>query len=126
MPIYWTIDSRAQLVTAVCEGEVSFDHTMAFLRAVRGANAVSYRKLYDGRAGTSSISEEEMLVISAEVRSHHEHGKVGALAIVASPEQTAPFGRLLGALAMADRPMKLFGNLARARHWLEELPSPPS
>lgn len=125
MPIYWTIDSRAQLVTARAEGEVSFDQAMAFLRAVLGASAISYRKLYDGRAGTSAMSEEELLVISAEVRSHHERGKVGALAIVADPGQTAPFGRLLGALAMADRPMKLFDDLARAQHWLEEQ-APPS
>ena len=89
-----------------------------------GADAVSYRKLFDGRTSTSSMSEQELLVIGAEVRSHHESGKVGALAIVADPDQTARFGRLLGALAMADRPMKLFDNLARARHWLEEQGSP--
>jgi hypothetical protein len=120
MPLYWTIDSRAQLVTAVAEGEVSLDEAMAFLRAVDGADAVSYRKLFDGRAGTSSMSEQELLVISAEVRAHHGRGKVGALAIVAGHDQTARFGRLLGALAMADRPMKLFDNLSRARSWLEE------
>lgn len=124
MPIYWTIDSRAGLVTAVAEGEVSLDDAMAFLTAVSGANATSYRKLFDGRAGTSSMSDQQLLVISAGVRSHHEQGKVGALAIVADPAQTAPFGRLLGALAMADRPMKLFDNIARARNWLEERAPP--
>lgn len=121
MSIYWTIDSRAQLVTATAEGDVSLDEVMVFLRAVAGADAISYRKLFDGHAATSSMSEQEMLVISAEVRSHHGlGGKVGALAIVADRDQTARFGRLLGALAMADRPMKLFDNLARARSWLEE------
>ena len=121
MPIYWTIDSRAQLVTAGAEGDVSLKEAMAFLRAVAGADAISYRKLFDGRAAGSSMSEQDLLVISAEVRTHHGLGsKVGALAIVADRDQTARFGRLLGALAMADRAMKLFDNLARARSWLDE------
>ena len=54
-----------------------------------------------------------------EIRSHHSLGKVGALAVVANPEQTKPFARVLGALALADRPMRLFDSPTRARHWLD-------
>lgn len=122
MPLHWIIDSRAELVTAVAEGEVTLADTMAFLRTLAGAKVVGYRKLFDGRAGTYAMTEQELLVITAEVRSHHDMGKVGALAIVAYPEQTEPFARVLGALALADRPMRLFDNPTRARNWLEAKP----
>lgn len=122
MPLYWIIDSRAKLVSAVAEGEVTLADAMAFLRTVAGAKVSGYRKLFDGRAGTSAMTAQELLVISAEIRSHHSVGKVGALAILAHPEQTEPFARVLGALALADRPMRLFDNPIRARSWLEAQP----
>ena len=119
MPLYWIIDSRAELVSAVAEGDVSLADSLAFLHALSGAKVTGYRKLFDGRAGISSMSAQELLVICAEIRSHHSLGKVGALAIVSNPDQTEPFARVLGALALADRPMRLFDNPTRARNWLE-------
>ncbi len=119
MPIHWIIDSRAELVSAVAEGDVSLGDAMAFLRTLSGAKVTGYRKLFDGRAGTSSMSAQELLMITAEIRSHHGLGKVGALAVVANPEQTEPFARVQGALALADRPMRLFDNPVRARNWLD-------
>lgn len=47
---------------------------------------------------------------------------MGALAIISQPEQTGPLARALGALALADRPMRLFDSTARARNWLEAQP----
>lgn len=122
MPLYWIIDSRAELVSAVAEGDVPLSDAMAFLRALSGAKVTGYRKLFDGRNGTSSMSAQELLVVTAEIRSHHSMGKIGALAIIANPDQTEPFARVLGALAMADRPMKLFDSPTRARNWLDAQP----
>ena len=119
MPLYWIIDSRAELVTATAEGDVSLAEAMAFLRTISGAKVTGYRKLFDGRAGTSSMTAQELLMITAEIRSHHSLGEVGALAIIANPDQTEPFARVLGALALADRPMRLFDSPTRARKWLD-------
>ena len=122
MPLHWIIDSRAELVSAVAEGDVPLDDAMAFLRTLSGARVTGYRKLFDGRNGTSSMSAQELLVICAEIRSHHSLGRVGALAVIANPDQTEPFARVLGALALADRPMRLFDNPTRARNWLDAQP----
>jgi hypothetical protein len=119
MPLHWIIDSRAELVSAVAEGDVSFADAMTFLRTLTGAKVTGYRKLFDGRSGASSMSAQELLMVCVEIRSHHSLGKVGALAVVPNPEQTEPFARVLGALALADRPMRLFDDPARARHWLD-------
>ena len=118
MPLYWIIDSRAELVSAEAEGDVSLAEAMAFLRTLSGAKIIGYRKLFDGRAGSSSMTAQELLMVTAEIRSHHDMGRVGALAIIANPEQTEPFARVLGALALADRPMRLFDSPTRARNWL--------
>ena len=122
MPLYWIIDSRTELISAVAEGDVAIGDAMTFLRALSGAKVTGYRKLFDGRAGTSSMNAQELLMICAEIRSHHSLGKVGALAVIANPEQTEPFARVLGALALADRPMRLFDSPTRARNWLDAQP----
>ncbi len=119
MPLHWIIDSRAAFLSVVAEGDVSLADALAFLRTLSGAHIAGYRKLFDGRDGTSSMSAQELLVICAEIRALHGLGKAGALAVVADPGQAEPFARLLGALAMADRPMKLFDNAERARNWLD-------
>ena len=45
---------------------------------------------------------------------------MGALALVATAEQTMIFARLLGALASAKRPIKLFDTPRQARNWIED------
>jgi hypothetical protein len=119
MPLYWTIDSKERLFTGGGEGEVTLADAMSLLEALAGAKALPYRKLFDGRAVQSAMTGEELLMVCAKIRSYHEQARVGALAIVGTPEQTAAFARLLGALASADRPMKVFSNRRQARTWLD-------
>ena len=120
MPLYWTIDSKKRLFTGVGEGEVTFHAAISLLEAQAGAKALSYRKLFDGRAVQSTMTGEEVLAVCARIRAYHEHASVGPLAMVATREQTVTFARLLGALATADRPMKIFTGLRQARSWLDQ------
>ena len=90
------------------EGEVTLADAMSLLDALAGARALSYRKLFDGRAVRSSMTGDDLLAVCAKIRAYHEQGPVGALAIVGTDEQSVQFARLLGALAAADRPIKLF------------------
>ena len=117
--MYWTIDSKERLFTGIGEGEVTLDDAMSFLEALAGAKALSYRKLFDGRAVQSRMTGDDILAVCAQIRAYHEQGPVGALAIVCTPEQTVEFARLLGALAAADRPIKMFPNLQQGRAWLD-------
>lgn len=119
MPLFWTIDSKERLFIGVGEGEVTLADAMSLLDAQEGAGAVSYRKLFDGRAAQSSMTGDEILAVCVKVRASHEQAQVGALAIVCTQEQTVRFARLLGALAAADRPIKLFSSPRKARIWLD-------
>jgi hypothetical protein len=123
MPLYWTIDSKARLFTAVAEGEVSLADATRMLEAMAGAKALSYSKLFDGRAGVSTMRIDELLTLCARIRSYHVHGTMGPLAIVATPDQTWLFARLLGALASARRPMKVFESPRQARNWINQFSS---
>jgi hypothetical protein len=119
MPLYWTIDSKARLFTGVAEGHVSMRDALDLLEAMAGAKAMSYRKLFDSRAAAPRLSSDELLSLCARIRSYHEQGMMGALAIVATAEQTTVFARLLGALASAERPIKVFDSPRQARNWIE-------
>jgi hypothetical protein len=120
MPLYWTIDSKAQLFTAVAEGNVTLNDAIDLLEAMAGAKAMAYRKLFDGRAATPTMTGDEMLSLCARIRGYHDHGMMGALAMVATPEQTMVFARLLGALASAKRPIRVFTSPRQARNWIED------
>jgi hypothetical protein len=120
MSLYWKIDSKERLFTGTGEGDATFADAMSLLDALAGAGALSYRKLFDGRAVQSSMTGEELLAVCARIRAYHDEGPVGALAIVGTDEQFDTFARLLGALAAADRPMKMFTSLRQARNWLDQ------
>jgi hypothetical protein len=123
MPLYWTIDSKAEFVTVTAEGEITRADVDAYLDAIEGSGAIAYRKLFDGSAGKLGMDQEELMALGVRFRSYH-HQPVGALAIVMSDAKQDAVGRILGILASADRPMRLFASVATARRWLESLPSP--
>jgi hypothetical protein len=117
--ITWTIDHDQRLLTAVCQGDVTLRDLEEYLDAVVVAGSMPYRKLFDGSRGTSAISDEEMVLLGARIRAYHGDGPMGALAIVVTTEHTHGLARLFGALAAADRPIKIFRDGRAARRWLE-------
>ena len=118
MPLHWAIDSRQQLVTLSAEGEVTRADADGYLDAVEHANAVTYRKLIDGRAGTIGMAPEDLMAIGVRIRSFHGSA-VGALAIVLAEDKSEKVARILGILATADRPIRLFASLPPAQRWIE-------
>jgi len=125
MPLHWTIDSKGELVTVVADGDVTRADADAYLDAMEGAGAIGYRKLFDGMAGTIAMDTEDLLAVGVRVRSFHR-GPVGALALVLPEDRLEPVARILGILASADRPLRLFKNLPSAQRWIESLVPGPA
>jgi hypothetical protein len=123
MALYWTIDSRKRTVDVMADGDVSMADTMAFFDAVEGANALPYNRLLDGTGARAALTPDDVLSIIVRIRGLHALGTMGALAVVATAEQAQRIARLLGAAAVADRPMKVFDDVKLARRWLEAQPS---
>jgi hypothetical protein len=120
MPLYWVIDSREQLVTAIAEGSVRREHVDAYLDAVAGAGAGNYRKLFDGSRGEPQMSADEIMSVAVRMRNMQERGQAGPLAIVMPRERYDQFARLLGILAVPDRPMQFFRDAESGRAWLDQ------
>ena len=117
MALYWTIDSRRRAVDVVADGEVSMADAMAFFDAVEGANALPYSKLLDGTRLRAAMTPDDVLSIIVRIRGLHAQGTM-----VATAEQAERVARLLGAAAVADRPMKVFDDVRQARRWIEAQP----
>lgn len=122
MPLHWTFDSPNRLVTVVADGDCSRADVEAYLAAVEAEGAVIWRKLVDARAARPTMSPEDTLALGVAMRTTHARGPVGALAIVVPPDTAEHFMHFLGTLATADRPMRVFREIARARRWIEGLP----
>jgi hypothetical protein len=120
MPLYWTIDSRERLVTATTDGGVRREEMDAYLDAIEGAGAGTYRKLFDGSVGEALMDADAIMGLAVRMRAMQQLGLAGPLAIVMPREKYDTFARMLGILAVPDRPMRFFTDAAAARVWLDE------
>ena len=123
MPLHWIIDSRTRLVAVTAEGDFTRTDLEAYLRAVDGGGAVAWRKLFDARHGRPAMGRDDMLAVSVLFRGYHQRVPVGALALVVTDAQAERVSRALGVLASADRSMRIFGDLDKARRWIESVPA---
>ena len=117
MSLSWTIDDSRRTVDVVAEGEVTLADANAFFDAMERAKALPYNKLLDGARGYAAMDEQELMAVAARVRNLHSLGVMGALAIVITREQSQRLARVLGAAAVADRPIRVFDDVRQARRW---------
>lgn len=122
MPLHWTIDSKNRLFTAVAEGDISRPEFEAYLDTIDGADLHTWRKLFDGLQAHTTMGAENVLAMGVRMRDSHRKSAVGALAIVIQEEKMATFSRVLGMLAAANRPMRVFSDLDAAREWIRKQP----
>lgn len=122
MPLYWTIDSKAELVTVMAESIVTQADFEAYLDVIDQAGLHAYRKLFDGVDAETSMGPEEILAVGVRMRTSHHSQAVGPLAIVIAEDKVALVSRVLGMLAAASRPMRVFHESALAREWILKQP----
>jgi len=118
MPLYWTIDSKAKLVTVVAEGVVTQADFEAYLDVIDQAGLHAYCKLFDGVDADTSMGPEQILAVGVRMRTSHHSRPVGPLAIAVAEDKVAMVSRVLGMLAAASRPMRVFHASAPAREWI--------
>lgn len=119
MPLHWTIDSRLKLFVVTAEGFVDFHEVSRMLDAMVGAGVHGYRKLFDGTGADTRMSPAEILSLGVRMRSLHASHPMGPLAIVIPEDKYYLIARVLGMLAAAKRPMRVFKDLEKARRWLD-------
>jgi hypothetical protein len=115
--VNWFIDSRARLVEVSAEGRVTRGEMEAYLAAVTGARANGYAKIFDATRGEGALTNGDMAIMAATFRQMHAEPH-GPLAIVLQEERQPRLQPVLGALAAADRPLRLFTTRLAAQRWL--------
>jgi hypothetical protein len=125
MPVQWTIEPDRGLVTVVAEGEITYGELVAMVDGLRDSDAHGYRKLYDGARSIMCMTQEEVLMLGVRMRVEHERSPMGPMAAILPAENAEILARLLGMVALADRPLRIFVKTGPALKWLLALPSTP-
>lgn len=112
-------------MTVVSEGEVTYGELVAMVDALRNSNAHGYRKLYDGARSLMRMTQEEVLMLGVRMRVEHERSPMGPMAVILPEEDGEILARLLGMVALANRPLRIFVKTGPALKWLLALPSAP-
>jgi len=120
MPLHWDIDHTHQLMVVVAEGMVTRQEVDRMLDDMIAERALGYRKLFDGAQGDTTMGPAEILDLGVRMRTLHQHGTMGPLAVVVPVDKWEMVARVLGMLAAAKRPMRVFQSVAKARRWLKK------
>jgi hypothetical protein len=123
MPLHWTIDSKAKLLTVVAEGDVTRAEFDSYLDMIDQTGLHAYRKLFDGINADTSMGSEQILAIGVRMRTSHQYQPVGPLAVAVAEDKVAMVSRVLGMLAAASRPMRVFHESGPARDWILKQPA---
>lgn len=120
MPLHWDIDHTNKFMVVVAEGMVTRQEVDRMLDALIAERALGYRRLFDGTQGDTTMGPSEMLDLGVRMRTLHQHGTMGPLAVVVPADKWEMVARVLGMLAAAKRPMRVFQTVAKARRWLKK------
>jgi len=120
MSVRWSIDPEKQLMTAVAAGKVTRADMEAFFEETTAAHVAPYCKLFDGSAVKTTMGPDDMLALGVQMQGLHQSGsEMGPLAIVLPLHMMDLVRRMIGILAVADRPMQVFTDAEAARAWIE-------
>jgi hypothetical protein len=120
MPIHWTLSKPDKLIVAVAEDTVTRADIEGYLDGVMVADVMAYAKIFDLTHATAiDLPDDDMMALGARIRAYATAGAMGPLAIVAATPESYERAHLFAALAGADRPLKIFTELHKARKWLD-------
>lgn len=127
MPLAWKLDPVDEVMVAVANGDVTRLEVERFLDAIVESGALAYRKIFDVHKADMSMTADDVLPLAVRIRSLHDLGRMGPLAVILPAGRGKRLQRTLGMLAAAKRPMRVFETPLLAYRWLakQELPDGP-
>lgn len=123
MPIRLTVYHPDRIVIGVASEEVGVRDLGNFLHEIVETGVMHYRKIIDVAGATPALTPHELAAFSAVVRTAHQRGQTGPLAIVAHGKQSE-LARMFAQLTGTDRPAEVFRSIHDARKWLATMPIP--
>ena len=121
MPLTWTVSHPAQLVVAVCKGDVNATDVLNYLDEIDRAGAMPYRKIFDLTGVAGVIPAEDVRLIGMRVVALSGAKPTGPLAIVVASDAIEALSKVFEVTANTKRPLQIFRDLHRARAWLDNI-----
>ena len=120
MALKWTIDPEDQMMIMLAEGEVTRPEVNAMLDAMQAGEALAYRKMFDATKADTKMTADDLIALGVRLRAIHAQGNMGPLALVIPLGKEELIARVLGILAVPNRPMRLFADSHKARKWIKK------
>lgn len=121
MPLTWTVSHPAQLVVAVCKGDVNATDVLNYLDEIDRAGAMPYRKIFDLTGVAGVIPAEDVRLIGMRVVALSGAKPTGPLAIVVASDAIEALSKVFEVTANTKRPLQIFRDLHKARAWLDNI-----
>jgi hypothetical protein len=122
MPIEYTVDHDARFVHARVLGVITLKDIENFTDAVVAQNALTYRKLFDGRQGDGTYDDHDVMTLAARAAAYATLAKRGALALVPKPGSGAELARRFINLGKFEGQARIFDTSEEALAWLDTQP----
>jgi hypothetical protein len=122
MPITWTISAADRLVKARAEGTVTLQDVELLLDDLVVKDALSYRKLFDGRDSVGKYDDNDVLLLGARISAYNSLDLTGAAAIVVSSQAQYDVALRFANIGKAKRPIRVFYAPEEAMAWLDTNP----
>src|SRR5689334_9430288 len=108
MPITFTVDHERREVQSVASGRVSFADIEGHILKQRDAGVVTYRELFDGRAGEVEFAAADTPRIVELMRNLMKEGPIGPKAVIAPAGYVFGVSRMIEMLAEEFCEIKIF------------------
>jgi hypothetical protein len=115
LPLKWTISHAGRTVEAVASGTLCLQDIEHYLVDLMVSDALPYRKLFDGSQASSTLSDNDLMMLGARMSAYAGLGPIGPVAIVAPWTSMSRQAHLFATLAQANRPVKVFKTVGGGR-----------
>jgi hypothetical protein len=120
LPVEYSIDHEAHLVTVTAHGKVVLEEILDYFDALVVQDAMTYPKLVDAREAVPALSDDDVMILGARVSAYAAFDPRGAVAAVATTPAAAAILRRFMNLGDASRSMRLFTSVDAAVAWLQD------
>jgi len=124
MSLKWAISPEQETVAVLVTDPTTPDEVTAFVRALREANAMGYRKVLDITLMARTWTGGDLQTLAWAFEKAAGQGPRGPVAIVARSHVAQELAAEYAAISKPTRPFAVFAESDEARRWLDSLMEP--
>ena len=119
MSLKWAISPEQEIVAVLVTDPTTPEEVAAFVRALRDAKAMGYRKVFDITLMARTWTGGDLQSLAWSFEKAAGQGPRGAVAIVARSQVARDLAAEYAAISKSTRPFAVFAESEEARRWLD-------